>query len=152
MLAMALDSVRGMPDADRVRELEAFMATQPQIPIETHQLTHGQVSARAVLIPAGSLLTGAQTNFDNVCIVLGDIEVTTDAGPHRITGFAMLPANRGSKRVGLALADTWWITCHHTTLTNQREIEDEMTDESAELASRRLLSGVESCRAKAIAP
>jgi hypothetical protein len=30
-------------------------------------------------------------------------------------------------------------------------IEDEMTDESAELASRRLLSGVDACRTKAIA-
>lgn len=151
MLAMALDSVRGMPDPARVLELEALMATQPQIQLTTHQVTHGQVSARAVLIPAGSLLTGAKTNFDNVCIVLGDIEVTTDEGPRRITGFAMLPANRGAKRVGLALADTWWITCHHTTLTDQVAIEDEMTDESAELASRRLLAGVDACRTKAIA-
>ena len=128
----------GMPTIDQVRALEALMLTQPQIPIEPRCLTHGQVAARAVLIPAGCLLTGCATNFDNLCIVLGDITVTTDDGPRRLTGFHMLPANRGTKRVGHAHADTWWITCHHTTLTDQRAIEDEMTDESASLNSRLL--------------
>jgi hypothetical protein len=89
--------------------------------------------------PGRHVLTGCQTNLDNVCIVLGDITVTTDDGPARLTGFHMLPANRGTKRVGHAHADTWWVTVHHTTLTDQRDIEDEMTDESAELNSRRLL-------------
>jgi hypothetical protein len=128
----------GMPTLDQVRALEELMAGEPQLLLAPEVLTHGQVSARAVLIPAGTLLTGCQTNFDNLCIVLGDITVTTDAGPRRITGFAMLPANRGTKRVGEAHADTWWITCHHTKLTDQRQIEDEMTDESRDLNSRRL--------------
>lgn len=127
-----------MPSVDRVRDLEALMQTLPQVVMETHTLTHGRVSARAVLIPAGTMLVGALTNLDNLCIVLGDITVTTDAGPQRITGFGMLPANRGAKRVGQAHADTWWITVHHTDLTDPRAIEDEMTDEAAGLQSRRL--------------
>lgn len=129
----------GMPTIDQVRELEQLIlsVTQTEMPVST--LTHGQVSARAMLIPAGTVLTGAQTNLDNLCIVLGDITVTTDAGPRRITGFAMLPANRGSKRVGHAHADTWWITCHHTLLTDVCDIEDEMTEESGMLQRRRML-------------
>lgn len=128
----------GMPTNDQVRALEAVMATLPQEVLPAHVLTHGQVSARAVLIPAGFMLTGCETNFDNLCILLGDITVTTDDGPRRLTGFHMLPANRGTKRVGHAHADTWWICCHHTALTDQREIEDEMTNESASLNSRLL--------------
>ena len=135
----ALDVLGGMPSVARVRELEALLLAQPQVNMPVEVVTHGQVSARAVLIPAGTVLTGAETNFDNVCIVVGDITVTTDAGPRRITGFAMLPANRGAKRVGLAHADTWWVCVHHTTLTDPRAIEDEMTDESARLLSRRTL-------------
>lgn len=139
MGASLVDAIAGgMPTNDQVRALETAMADLPQFVLEPLVLTHGQVSARAVMIPAGTLLTGCETNFDNLCIVLGDITVTTDAGPRRITGFAMLPANRGAKRVGEAHADTWWITCHHTTLTNQRDIEDEMTNESADLQNRRL--------------
>lgn len=128
----------GMPTNDQVRALEDVMRQLPQPVLPAHVLVHGQVAARAVLIPAGSLLTGCETNFDNLCIVLGDITVTTDDGPRRLTGFHMLPANRGTKRVGHAHADTWWICCHHTTLTDQREIEDEMTNESASLNSRLL--------------
>jgi len=128
----------GMPTVDQVRALEAAMLAFPQHVLPTHTLAHGGVAARAVLIPAGTALTGCQTNLDNLCIVLGDIEVTTDEGPRRITGFAMLPATRGTKRVGFAHADTWWITCHHTTLTDPRAIEDEMTDESHLLNSRLL--------------
>lgn len=136
--AQVVTGVLGMPSVEAVRALEALMLTLPQVQVETHTVTHGKVSARAVFIPAGSVLTGALTNLDNVCIVLGDITVTTDVGPQRITGFGMLPANRGAKRVGEAHADTWWITVHHTELTDPRAIEDEMTDESASLQSRRL--------------
>ena len=134
--AQIVAGVVGMPDVESVRALEELMLTLPQVVMEPHTLTHGKVSARAVLIPAGTVLTGAQTNLDNVCIVLGDITVTTDAGPQRITGFGMLPANRGAKRVGQAHADTWWICVHHTELTDPRAIEDEMTDESASLQNR----------------
>lgn len=129
----------GMPSVDQVRALEEFILTLPQTQVVVRTLTHGKVSARAMLIPADTVLTGAETNLDNLCIVLGDITVTTDEGPRRITGFDMLPANRGAKRVGHAHADTWWITVHHTLLTDVRDIEDEMTDESAMLARRRML-------------
>ena len=128
----------GMPTTEQVRALEAVMLAYPQPVLPTHTLAHGGVAARAVFLPAGTALTGCQMNLDNLCIVLGDIEVTTDEGPKRITGFAMLPATRGTKRVGYAHADTWWITCHHTTLIDQRDIEDEMTDESHLLNSRLL--------------
>ena len=127
----------GTPTNDQVRALEAAMSQLPQPILPPICLAHGGVAARAVLIPAGLALTGCETNLDNVCIVLGDITVTTDDGPRRLTGFHMLPANRGTKRVGHAHADTWWVTCHHTVLTNQRDIEDEMTNESASLNSRR---------------
>lgn len=130
----------GMPTNDQVRALEAVLGEMPQPILPPICVAHGGVAARAVLIPAGSVLTGCQTNLDNVCIVLGDITVTTDDGPRRLTGFHMLPASRGTKRVGHAHADTWWVTVHHTKLTDQRDIEDEMTDESASLNSRRQAS------------
>lgn len=123
---------------EAVRALEALLLDlNVPVPIPPTTVTHGQVSARAILIPAGTVLTGAETNLDNVCIVFGDITVTTDEGPRRVTGFGMLKANRGAKRAGVTHADTWWVTAHHTKLTDVRDIEDEMTDESHRLQSRR---------------
>lgn len=130
----------GMPDPELVRRAEDMLLLLPQVDLQTTTVTHGQVSARAIFIPADTVLTGAETNLDNVCIVFGDIEVTTDDGPRRITGFAMLPANRGAKRMGRTFADTWWVTVHHTTLLDARDIEDEMTGESNMLQTRRGLT------------
>ena len=127
----------GMPSPDAVRRAEAFLLTLPQLDIQTQHIVHGRVSVRTIFIPAGGHITGAQTNLANVCIVSGDITVTTDEGPQRLTGFHILPANPGAKRYGVAHADTWWTTVHHTDLTDITAIEDEMTDESALLQTRR---------------
>lgn len=130
-----------MPDPESVRRLEAFLVQLPQTDLRTQHLIHAGLYARTVLIPAGTVLTGALTNHDNVCVLCGDITVTTDEGPKRLTGFHVLPAKAGAKRAGIAHADTWWVTLHATGLTEVHDIEDDMTDESAGLGSRlRLLA------------
>jgi hypothetical protein len=134
-------ALAGMPSSDSVRELERHLLQLPQIDLGTQMLVHGGVCTRAILIPAGCCLTGALTNLPNTCIVLGDITVTTEHGVRRITGFEVLPAAPGAKRAGIAHADTWWVTCHHTDLTDVAEIEDEMTPEPEMLQTRRQALG-----------
>jgi hypothetical protein len=94
--------------------------------------------ARTILIPAGTALVGTLTNLDNICIVLGDITVTTDEGSMRLTGYHILPASKGYKRVGLAHSDTYWTTLIHTSHTSVADAEDEMTSESHLLQTRNL--------------
>jgi hypothetical protein len=133
----ALAIINGMPPVEDVRRLEALMLALPQIDLQTKHIVHGKVSARYGLIPEGCALTGALTNLDNICILIGDITVTTDDGPKRLTGFNVITANKGAKRAGIAHSDTWWVTVHYTELTEISEIEDEMTDESSLLLTRR---------------
>ena len=129
--------IAGMPSVEAVRELEAALIGFPQVDLSTTHLVHGGLSARTILIPAGTVLTGALTNCDNVCVLCGDITVTTDTGPVRLLGFNVLPAKAGSKRVGVAHADTWWTTLHRTDLTDIAAIEEEMTGEADLLQTRR---------------
>lgn len=134
------------PVVDRlecVRRLEVEILELPQVDLSTENLVHGGMCARTILIPAGTVLTGAQTNMDNVCIVCGDIEVTTDEGVQRITGYHVLPAKAGEKRAGVAHADTWWTTIWPTALTDIDAIEDEATSESHLLQTRRGALGFE---------
>lgn len=133
-----LELLGGMPSVEAVRELEGFLLDLPQVDLGTQHVVHAGVSVRSIFIPAGTVLTGALTNLDNVCIVIGDITVTTDDGPRHLTGFNILPALAGSKRAGVAHGDTWWVTVHRTDLTSLAEVEDEMTSESYGLQSRRL--------------
>lgn len=134
-----LELLGGMPSIEAVRELEGFLLELPQVDLQTSHVVHGGMCARTILIPAGVVLTGALTNCDNTCIISGDITVTTDDGAQRLTGYRVIPAKAGAKRAGIAHADTWWTTIHCTDLTEITEIENEMTDESDGLGSRRFL-------------
>ena len=134
----------GMPTPEAVRALEDSILQLPQVDLLTKMLVHGGMSARTIFIPGGTVLTGALTNLDNICVVVGDITVTTDAGLRRLTGIHIVPALAGAKRAGIAHDDTWWITLHRTDLTDPQAIEDEMTSESDRLQTRTLaLGGVE---------
>lgn len=125
-----------MPSVEAVRELESVILQCPQVDMPTEHIIHAGVSARTVFIPAGTVLTGALTNLDNICVVFGDITVTTDDGPTRLTGFNVLPAKSGVKRAGVTHADTWWCTLHRTEQASVEDVEDEMTNEAWGLLTR----------------
>lgn len=136
--------VADMPTPEAVRRMEDMLLQMPQINLHTEQLVHGGMAARTIFIPAGTVLTGALTNIDNLCVAFGDITVTTDDGPTRLTGFNVVPALAGAKRAGVAHADTWWVTIHRTDLTDLEAIEEEMTGEADRLQTRTLALGHDS--------
>jgi hypothetical protein len=128
-------------EIDRIRRFEAALMAMPQVDMQTSSLMHGSMYARTIFIPAGTAVTGTLTKLDNVCVVSGDITVTTDNGMQRLIGFHVLPASKGYKRVGYAHGDTYWTTIIHTDAKTVEDAEDAMTDESAILQTRR--NGIE---------
>ena len=124
-------------EMDKIRRFEAALMSMPQVDMQTSSLIHGSMYARTIFIPGGTAVTGTLTKLDNVCIVNGDITVTTDNGMQRLIGFHVLPATKGYKRVGYAHDDTYWTTIIHTDAKTVEEAEDAMTDESAILQTRR---------------
>jgi hypothetical protein len=124
-------------ELDKIRRFEAALMAMPQVDMQTASLIHGAMYARTIFIPAGTAVTGTLTKLDNVCIVSGDITVTTDNGMQRLIGFHVLPASKGYKRVGYAHGDTYWTTIIHTESKTIEEAEDAMTDESSMLQTRR---------------
>ncbi|HOV56813.1 MAG TPA: hypothetical protein PLN91_02960 [Rhodanobacteraceae bacterium] len=127
-----------MPTPERVGALEQQMLALPQVDLKTSHVLHGGMCVRTIFIPAGTTLTGALTNIDNVCVVQGDISVTTDEGVKRLQGFNVIPAGAGFKRAGYAHADTWWSTVWKTDLSDLAKIEEEMTSEASKLQTRTL--------------
>jgi hypothetical protein len=119
-----------------VATLEEELLQMPQVALDTKMIAHGRMAARTIFIPAGTVLTGVLVNHDNICIVSGDITVTTTDGSKRLTGYHVLPSASGYKRAGVAHADTWWTCLWHTDLTNPIEIENDMTDEAEKLQTR----------------
>ena len=121
-----------------VKKLEHTLLGFPQVDLQTTHIIHGNMCARTIFVPRGTVLTGAITNLDNICVIYGDITVTTNCGPRRFSGFNVIPANSGLKRAGYANEDTYWTTLWPTDLTDVEAAEDEMTTESSMLQTRRL--------------
>lgn len=119
-----------------VERLEQIVLSAPQVDLRTTHSLSGGVYARTIHIPAGTVLTGATHKKDHINVVFGDITVTTDTGPVRLTGHHVLPTKAGSKRAGFAHADTVWTTICHTELTDIEAIEDELVEESTLLQTR----------------
>lgn len=141
-LTEANETHRAISNA-QVRALECDLINLPQVDLLTAMLVHGKMCARTIFIPKGTVVTGALTNLDNICVVYGDISVTTSSGTKRLTGFHVLPADKGFKRAVVALEDTHWVALHHTEHTSLSEIEKEMTDEFPLLLTNRFLPNKE---------
>ena len=120
----------------KILKLEEALQHFPQMQIPTYGLIHGAMFARTMFIPAGLVLTGAHTKLDNISIIFGDVTATTDEGPKRLTGYHVVPALSGKKRVVITHADTYWTTLIHTTSQDIEEIQFLMTDEVERLQTQ----------------
>lgn len=120
---------------EKVLALEAVVENLPQVDCPVwHNFAPG-LYARCMLIPKDTVLTGAVHRTEHLCIVSGDISVTTDDGMKRIAHpHFILKSKPGSKRAGYAHADTYWTTVHATTETDLDRLAEELTEsKNAEL-------------------
>ena len=122
--------------AGKVKRLEQELQELPQTIVNPAEHVHGGVYARTGMIPAGTTFIGAVHRKNHINIVCGDVSIATDGGTLRLVGYHVLPANAGSKRIAYAHADTMWTTLAQTGLTNFREIEDELVEDSSQLQTR----------------
>ena len=132
------------PERATVEALEVEILKAPQVDLQTTHKLSGGVYARTIIIPAGTVLTGAAHKKDHINIMQGDITVSTDDGMKRLTGQHVLETKAGNKRVGFAHADTVWTTVCHTNLTEIDAIEHELVEEPERLQSRLMLANTQS--------
>lgn len=122
---------------DAVRVLEQECLKLPQVQIRTEHALSGGIYTRTIHIPADTVVTGLPHKHDHMNIMTGDITVSTDEGMKRLTGYQVVPAKAGLMRAGYAHADTVWTTIFATDLIDIEAIENEMTDESEKLQTRK---------------
>lgn len=120
----------------RVERLEVLLMQLPQtfVPIE-HLVCNGMYS-RTMAVQPDMTITGAKHYHDHICIVDGDITVSTDAGLRRLTGRHVLVGRAGFKRAGYTHSLTHWTTISRTTKTGIIDIEDELFEEPDLLQTR----------------
>jgi hypothetical protein len=129
-----------MTEREKVLRLERALTTLPQVECPVwHHFAPG-LYARKMLIRKGTVLTGAVHKTEHLCIISGDIEVSTDDGMKRITAaHAIITSKPGAKRAGYAHEDTYWTTVHATDETDLEKLVEELTESTAQ----ELLGGVD---------
>ena len=136
-----MDALIASKAREQIEQAEQALLTFPQVVLETwHHFADGLV-ARTIMIPAGTVLTGAVHKAEHLNVCFGDIDVMTDAGMQRLTGYHVIPSLPGTKRIGRTYSDTLW-TPVHLNPGNERDIaklEDALVEDAHRLQSRRLL-------------
>lgn len=123
--------------------LEKVLLTLEQVdcPV-THYHIEG-VYVRSMFIPAGTVLTGAIHNKENISILAqGSIRVTNGTESVLITAPHIMVDKPGIKRLGVSETDVTFINVLRTDLTDIDELEKELVSQSFEEYDQQLLLGV----------
>ena len=124
----------------KVAVLEREILKMPQVHIDTAHLIHGGMYARTIMIPAGTVLTGALIKIPTILIAQGDAIVYIGNDTIELSGYSVLPASANRKQAFIAKTDTYLTMIFPSRVSNIKEAEHEFTDEAASLFSR---NGVE---------
>lgn len=127
-------------DIAAVCELEAASLKRPQVEIITSHVLHAGVYARSIVIPAGTLLTGAIIKCATLLIIQGEVMIYLDGGGVEFSGYNVLPAAPYRKMAIVAKTDTNMTMLFATGATTIAEAEEAFTDEVDTLISRRVPS------------
>jgi len=105
-----------------IYRFEEALRALPQVEIPLFNDFCKGVYARTILIPAGTMLTGAVHKDECFFLVRnGCILITTDDKPIKAESGFMVKSKAGTKRAGFALVDTLVTTFH----ANPEELRDE---------------------------
>lgn len=96
--------------------------TEKTTPEVIHHFAPG-VYMREMRIKKGTVLIGKIHKNTHLCVLNGDIEIASQEGKGRFTGYLTFLSNPGIKRIGYAYEDTVFTTIHATTQTDITELE-----------------------------
>lgn len=103
-----------------------------QINLEPQHFFAPGLYARQLIIPKGTVLIGQIHKTQHLCIMYGDIEIQSEFGGGRYSGFQIFNSTAGVKRIGYAHDDTFFITLHPTDETNVEKLEELLVVDSYE--------------------
>jgi hypothetical protein len=123
--------------------LEKVLLTLEQVECPVSHYHIDGVYVRSMFIPAGTVLTGAIHNKENVSILAqGTIRVTNGTESKVITAPYVMVDQSGIKRLGVAETDVTFINVWRTDLTDIDELEKELRSESFDDYELKLLTGI----------
>ncbi len=121
---------------DKIERLTVASLEHKQTEIPTHHVIHGGMYLRTIMLPKGTLLTGALIKIPTTLIISGDVLALVGDNAIRYQGYNILPGSAGRKQAFLAQEDTYMTMMFPTAANTVVEAENEFTDEAERLFSR----------------
>lgn len=115
----------------RVERLENILAATPQVECPTRNHFAPGLYAREMLVPAGTIATGAVHKTEHMTIVVGHCHLTTEDGVKELIGHNTVISKPGIKRAIVAITDTYVTTLHPTQTTDLDALIEELTEAKA---------------------
>lgn len=110
-----------------VGRLQAEVAKLPQYEPVTRNHFHGGMYCREVWRAAGVLVVGKVHRKEHFYLIAsGTVLITTDEGPQRMTGPALLLSKPGTKRAVYSETEALCMTFHRNDATTVEEAEAEL--------------------------
>jgi len=139
MSSLALQG--NMPE---ILALEKIILTLEQVecPISHYQIEG--VYCRSMFIPAGTVITGAIHNKENISILAqGTIRITNGTESKLISAPYIMVDQPGIKRLGVSETDVTFINVWRTDTNDLDEIEKEIRSDTFEEYEQKLLGALE---------
>jgi len=117
----------GAPYSKRVFAFEKYLSKFPQVSLETkHEFIDGMCK-REVIFEANMLATGEVHIKDHMDVMLeGEMLVATEDGFKHLVAPCTMTTKAGTKKAGIALKRTKWISYHPTNAKSGEELEEEI--------------------------
>lgn len=123
----ALAELPEIPTIEQIHRLESALRGMPKDNCATGHYFADGMYARALLIPAGTALTGKMHRQRHLNFLMqGTIRVWTEQGMKDLEAPQIIVSEPGTKRVGFAFTDVIWVTVHATDKTDLADIEAEV--------------------------
>lgn len=136
-----------LPDAPTAGDVARFAALVLAIEAEVGpmhvstcmHLAH-KIAGRSAVIPKDVILVGLPHKLGGIAVCVGDITVWSEGKRERFTGAHIITTRPGGYRIGLAHADTTWLTVHANETGGEdiAAIEDSLVDGADRLMTRRV--------------
>lgn len=112
---------------DKIAKLEEVGRQLPQVPLPTMSFLLEGMYLRQCCIPGGTAFVGREHKKPHYFICAkGSAQITTEEGIKLISAGMILMVKPGSKRAGVTVEDTVFVTVHRTDETDLSEIEADL--------------------------
>lgn len=138
-LSQILPDSLDFKEAILVAESLMLKSDNPITPEIIHHFSPG-IYAREMRLKKGTVLTGKIHKTEHLCILNGDIEIASQDGKGRFTGYLTFRSKPGIKRIGYAHEDTVFTTIHAIEGTDIQSIESALVVDTFEQYEQYCLS------------